>query len=102
MVQGVHYGWIPSSRELWASAMEQAEASVRLEARSSFAYSVLAYLHVMHGRYEEAQEAIRRAVALNPYDMGARGVEGICHTVEGKHREAIELVSMPAQRGLSD
>jgi adenylate cyclase len=102
MVQGVHYGWIQSNRELWASAMELAESSVRLDPRSSFAFSILAYMHVMQGRYEAAQEAARRAVELNPYDMGARGVQGICHLVVGEHREAIELFSMAVQRGTSD
>jgi adenylate cyclase len=102
MVQGVHYGWIPSSRELWASATHLAEVSVRLDPRSSFAYSILAYLQIMQGRYEDAHEASKRAVELNPYDMGARGVQGICHFVVGQHREAIELLSMAAQRGNSD
>lgn len=102
MVQGVQYGWIKSSRELWAQAMELAESSVRLDPRSSFAFSILAYMHVMQGRYEAAIEAIKRAVALNPYDMGARGVQGICHLLIGEHREAIELLSMAVQRGNSD
>jgi adenylate cyclase len=102
MVQGVQYGWLKSSRQLWAEAMELAESSVRLDPRSSFAYSILAYMHMMQGRYEAAQEAIRRAVELNPYDMGARGVQGICHLVVGEHREAIELLSMAVQRGNSD
>ena len=30
-------------------------------------------------------DAVRRAVELNPYDMGARGVLGICHLVIGEH-----------------
>ena len=47
-------------------------------------------------------DAANRAVALNPYDMGARGVLGICHFVTGEHRRAIELFSMAAQRGNSD
>jgi adenylate cyclase len=102
MVQGVHYGWIPSSRELWASAMDLAETSVRLDPRSSFAFSILGYMHVMQGRYDAAHEAINRAVELNPYDMGARGVQGIYHLVVGKHREAIELLSMAFQRGSGD
>jgi adenylate cyclase len=102
MTQGVHYGWIKSTRELWDSAMELARDSVRLDPRSSFAFSVLAYLHAMEGRTEAAQDAIRKAVALNPYDMGARGVEGICHFVRGEHREAIALLSMAVQRGNSD
>jgi TolB-like protein/class 3 adenylate cyclase/Flp pilus assembly protein TadD len=102
MVQGVQYGWLKGSQELWASAMELAESSVRLDPRSSFAFSILAYLDVMQGRYEDAHEAIRRAVELNPYDMGARGVQGICHLVTGEHRKAIELLSMAAQRGNSD
>jgi adenylate cyclase len=102
MVQGVHYGWIRSTRELWGSAMELAESSVRLDPRSSFSFSILAYLHAMGGNYEAAHDAIRRAVALNPYDMGARGVQGICHFVSGEHREAIELLSMAGQRGNGD
>ena len=44
----------------------------------------------------------KRAVGLNPYDMGARGVLGLCHLVSGEHRQAIELFSMAAQRGNSD
>jgi adenylate cyclase len=102
MTQGVHFGWIKSSRDLWTSAMELAEASVRLDPRSSFAFSILAYLHAMEGHYEAAQDAIRKAVELNPYDMGARGVQGICHLVVGEHREAIKLFSMAVQRGNSD
>jgi adenylate cyclase len=102
MVQAVHYGWIKSTRDLWASAMSLAESSVRLDPRSSFAFSILAYLHAMQGRHEAAREAIRKAVALNPYDMGARGVEGVCCFVAGEHREAIELLSMVAQRGNGD
>jgi adenylate cyclase len=102
MVQGVHYGWLTSSRELWAQAMELAETSVRLDPRSSFAFSILAYMHVMQGHYDAAREAVDRAVELNPYDMGARGVQGICHLVVGEHREAIDLLSMAFQRGSGD
>ena len=75
---------------------------MKLDPRSSFAFSILAYMHVMQGRYEDAHEAIKRAVTLNPYDMGARGVQGICHLVVGEHREAIALLSMAVQRGNSD
>ena len=102
LVQGVHYGWIRSTRELWAEAMNLAESSVRLDPRSSFAFSILAYVHAMQGNYEAALEAGNRAVELNPYDMGARGVLGLCHLVIGEHRQAVELFSMAVQRGNSD
>jgi adenylate cyclase len=102
LVQGVQYGWIRSTRELWAEAMNLAENSVRLDPRSSFAFSILSYLLAMQGHYEEALEASKRAVELNPYDMGARGVLGICHLVIGEHRQAIELFSTAVQRGNSD
>ncbi len=102
LVQGVQYGWIRSTRELWAEAMRLAENSVRLDPRSSFAFSLLSYLHAMEGHHDAAMEAARRAVELNPYDMGARGVLGICHLVIGEHRQAIELFSTAAQRGNSD
>ena len=101
-IQGVQFGWIRSTRELWASAMSLAETSVRLDPRSSFAFSILAYLHAMEGHHEAAVDAIKRAIELNPYDMGARGVLGICHLVVGEHRQAIELFSMAVQRGNSD
>jgi adenylate cyclase len=102
MVQGVHYGWIKSTRELWGEAMNLAETSVRLDPQSSFAFSILAYLHTMQGNHEAAHGAIRKAVQLNPYDMGARGVQGICHLASGEHRLAIELLSMAVTRGNSD
>jgi adenylate cyclase len=102
MVQGVHYGWIKSTGELWVEAMHLAETSVRLDPQSSFAFQVLAYLLAMQGQHEAAHDAIRKAVALNPYDMGARGVQGICHICSGEHREAIELLSMAVTRGNSD
>jgi len=102
MVQGVQYGWIRSTRELWTEAMNLAESSVRLDPRSSFAFSILSYMHAMEGQYEAAMEAANRAVKLNPYDMGARGVLGICHLVIGEHRQAIELFSTAVQRGNSD
>ena len=102
MVQGVQYGWIKSTRELWAEAMNLAESSVRLDPRSAFAFSILSYLHAMQGSHEAAREAANTAVRLDPYDMGARGVLGISHLVIGEHREAIELFSMAVQRGNSD
>jgi adenylate cyclase len=102
LVQGVQYGWIRSTRELWDEAMSLAESSVRLDPRSSFAFSILAYMHAMNGSHEAALDAAKKAVELNPYDMGARGVLGICHLVGGEHRQAIELFSMAAQRGNSD
>src|SRR5882762_4864421 len=102
LVQGAHYGWIKSTRQLWTEAMSLAESSVRLDPRSSFAFSILAYMHAMQGNYEAAMDAGKRAVELNPYDMGARGVLGICHLVIGEHRQAIELFSAAVQRGNSD
>jgi adenylate cyclase len=102
LTQGVQYGWIRSTRELWGEAMDLTETSVRLDPRSSFAFSILAYLHAMEGNYEAALDAVKRAVELNPYDMGARGVQGMCHLVVGEHRQAIELFSMAVQRGNSD
>jgi adenylate cyclase len=102
LVQGVQYGWIRSTRELWTEAMDLAESSVRLDPRSSFAFSILSYVHAMEGNYEAAMEAAKRAVNVNPYDMGARGVLGICHLVIGEHRQAIELFSTAMQRGNSD
>jgi adenylate cyclase len=102
LVQGVQLGWIKSTRELWAEAMELAESSVRLDPRSSFAFALLAFMHAMDGHYEPAMEAAKRAVELNPYDMGARGVLGICHLASGEHRQAIELFSTAVQRGNSD
>jgi TolB-like protein/class 3 adenylate cyclase/Tfp pilus assembly protein PilF len=101
-IQGSQFGWIPSTRELWASSVSLAESSVRLDPRSSFAFSLLAYLHAMQGHYEAAMDAIKRAIELNPYDMGARGVLGICHMVIGDHRRAVELFSMAVQRDNSD
>src|SRR6202171_938736 len=47
-------------------------------------------------------DAAKKAVELNPYDMGARGILGICHLVIGQHRQAIELFSTAVQRGNSD
>jgi adenylate cyclase len=102
LVQGVQYGLIRSTRELWAEAMSLAQSSVRHDPRSSFAFSILSYIHAMEGHHDEAMEAAKRAVELNPYDMGARGVLGICHLVTGEHRQAIELFSTAAQRGNSD
>jgi adenylate cyclase len=102
MVQGVHYGWIKSTSQLWAEAMNLAESSVRLDPRSSFAFALLSYMHAMEGNYEPAMEAANRSVTLNPYDMGARGVLGICHLFVGEHQQAIELFSTAAQRGNSD
>ena len=102
MIQAIHFGWIKSTRELWTTAMSLAESSVRLDPRSSFAFQILAYLQAIEGHYEEAMDASKRAVELNPYDMGARGVKGFCHFMSGEHRQAIELFSMAAQRGNSD
>ena len=102
LVQGVQFGWIKSTGELWSEAMNLAEESVRLDPRSSFAFSIVAYVHAMEGNHDAAMNAARKAVELNPYDMGARGVLGICHLCIGEHRQAIELFSTAFQRGNSD
>jgi adenylate cyclase len=102
MVQGVQYGWIRSTSQLWTEAISLAESSVRLDPRSSFAFCILSYMHAMEGNHEAAMEAAKRAVNLNPYDMGARGILGICHMVIGEHQQAIELFSTAVQRGNSD
>jgi adenylate cyclase len=102
LVQGVQVGWIKSTREVWGEAMSLAESSVRLDPRSSFAFSILAYMQAMEGNHDAALDAGKRAVELNPYDMGARGVLGICHLVIGEHRQAIELFSTAVQLGNGD
>jgi TolB-like protein len=102
MLQSVQFGWIKSTREMFATVMDLAESSVRLDPRSSFAFQILAYVHAVEGHYEVALDAANRAVGLNPYDMGARGVLGMCCFASGEHRQAIELFSMAAQRGNSD
>ncbi len=101
-IQAIQFGWIKSTREAWDSAMTLAESSVRLDPRSSFAFQILAYLHAAEGHFEAAMDAAKRAVTLNPYDMGARGVLGVCHLVIGEHRQAIELFTMAAQQGNND
>ena len=101
-LQSIQFGWMKGTRELWSTAMSLAATSVRLDPRSSFAFSILSWVHALDGHYDAAMDAAKRAVALNPYDMGARGVLGICHFVIGEHREAIELFSMAAQRDNSD
>ncbi|MBR1199667.1 tetratricopeptide repeat protein [Bradyrhizobium sp. AUGA SZCCT0240] len=102
MMQSIQFGWIKSTRELWTTAMDLAESSVRLDPRSSFAFQIVAYLHALEGHHEVSMDAANRAVGLNPYDMGARGVLGFCYFYAGDHRQAIELISMAAQRGNSD
>src|SRR4051794_16900151 len=87
-IQSIQFGWVKGTREMWAEAMKLAETSVRLDPRSSFAFSILSWTHALEGHYEAAMDAAKRAVALNPYDNGARGVPGICHSVMGEHREA--------------
>src|SRR5258708_3479624 len=101
-IQGIQFGWIKSTRELWDSSRQLAESSVRLDPRSSFAFQILAYVNAVQGHYEAAMDAGKRAVALNPYDMGARGVLGMCHLMIGEHRHPIERFSIAAQRGNSD
>ncbi|MGA2055795.1 MAG: adenylate/guanylate cyclase domain-containing protein [Bradyrhizobium sp.] len=102
MVQGIQYGWIRSTRELWTEAMSLAESSVQLDPRSSFAFGLLSYMHAMEGNHDVAMEAAKKSVELNPYDMGMRGVLGLAHFASGNHPQAIELFSMAAQRGNSD
>src|SRR3954462_7095492 len=85
MMQSIQFGWIKSTRDLWTTSMDLAESSVRLDPRSSFAFQIVAYLHALEGHYEVAMDAANRAVGLNPYDMGARGVLGFCYFYSGEH-----------------
>ncbi|MGJ5076467.1 adenylate/guanylate cyclase domain-containing protein [Bradyrhizobium oligotrophicum] len=102
LMQGINFGWIKGSRELWDEAKNLALDSVRLDGRSSFAYAILAFVQAMQGDHEDGMKAARKATELNAYDMGARGVLGLCHMVNGEHQQAIDLFSIAAQRGNSD
>ncbi|MGJ4961273.1 adenylate/guanylate cyclase domain-containing protein [Bradyrhizobium sp. HKCCYLRH3061] len=102
LMQGINFGWIKGSRELWDEAKNLALDSVRLDARSSFAYAILAFVQAMQGDHEDGMKAARKATELNAYDMGARGVLGLCHMVNGEHQQAIDQFSIAAQRGNSD
>ncbi|MGJ5129866.1 adenylate/guanylate cyclase domain-containing protein [Bradyrhizobium oligotrophicum] len=102
LMQGINFGWIKGSRELWEEAKNLALDSVRLDARSSFAYAILAFVQAMQGDHDDGMKAARKATELNAYDMGARGVLGLCHMVNGEHQQAIDLFSIAAQRGNSD
>jgi len=59
-------------------------------------------VQAMQGAHEEGMKAARKATELNAYDMGARGVLGLCHMVAGEHQQAIDQFSISAQRGNSD
>ena len=102
LIQAIQFGWIKSTRELWDSAMSLAESSVRLDPRSSFAFQILAYLHALEGHHEAAMDAAKRAVGLNPYDMGARGVLGVCHLLQrrtpARHRTVYDGSAARQQR----
>src|SRR4029077_10790661 len=89
-IQGIQFGWIKSTRELWDGAMSLAESSVRLDPRSSFAFQILAYPPAIEGHHDAGMDPPNGAVGLNPDDMGARGVLGFCHLMSGEHRQAIE------------
>ena len=102
LIQGVQYGWIKSTKELWTEAMCLAQRSLQLDSRSAFAFAILSYMNAMDGNHEAAMAAAKRAAELNPYDMGVRGILGLCHFVNGDHQQAIELFSTAAQRGNSD
>src|SRR5258708_16179433 len=93
LVQGIQFGWMKSTRQLWSEAMSLAEASVRLDPRSSFAFSILSYMHAMEGNYDAALGAANRAVKVNPYDLGARGFLGIRHLVIPEHHPPPHLFS---------
>ena len=60
LIQGIQFGWIKGTRELWDSAMGLAESSVRLDPRSSFAFQILAYLHAA-GRALRGGDGCRQA-----------------------------------------
>ena len=103
LVQGVQYGWIKSTSELWTEAMELAESSVRLDPRSSFAFSIcpmcMRWRAITRPRWTPA----KRAVELNPVRYGRpRRSRNYVNLVVGEHRQAIELFSIAVQRGNSD
>jgi adenylate cyclase len=90
--RAIQFGWIKEHARSVGSRNEP--RGEQRPARSPFVLCVqiLAYLHAAEGHYEAAMDAAKRAVGLNPYDMGARGVLGICHLVSGEHRHADRTV----------
>ena len=103
MMQGIQFGWIKSTRELWTEAMEsggkQRPARSRVRPLPFRSCPICTRWKDITKR---AMDAAKKGGRANPYDMGARGVLGFCHLVIGEHREAIELFSMAAQRGNTD
>ena len=56
--------------ELWTEAVSLAESSVRLDPRSSFAFSILAYLHAMQGHHEAAMDGGKAGGGVEPVRHG--------------------------------
>ena len=103
MVQGIQYGWIKSTRELWAEAMELAESSVRLDPRSAYAFPILSYMHAHEAAITRRPGKPRRGRSSSIPMTWARAASSACAISSiGEHREAIELFSTAVQRGNTD
>ena len=70
-------------------AFRLAQLAVETDDTFGWAYTALASVHLMYGRYDEANSAIDRAVALQPSDGDALAYQGFHRFWAGRPQQAL-------------
>ncbi len=86
----VEQGWVPDPREAMTKAEEAAREAIRLDERNSRGPALLARVLAMRQRFDEAKEASRRSLALNPSDAEGYWSLGIAQLYSSEIASAIE------------
>ena len=71
-----HYRWSEAPKESYAAMLDSAERAVATDDHDPWAFTMLAWANIFARRWDEAQTAIDRAVALSPNFAPALGFRG--------------------------
>ena len=83
-------GWIEDQASALAMAYTLARRAVLLDEADCRARWLLGNIHIYRREYDEACAHLRRAIALNPNDVDARGIYGLYLIAVGETEAALE------------
>jgi len=88
------FGWVADRAQTLGAALALAQRAVMLDGAASRPRSLLGFVHTFRREYDEARAQLRTAIDLNPNDVEARALYGVCLIAAGEPDGALEQLDI--------
>jgi adenylate cyclase len=96
------YGWGDSPEQSLKNMLATAQMAIAADGSDALAWTVLAWASQFAHRWDDAIEAIERAIQLSPNFVPAIGIRGGIRALNGEPDSAIESINQAARLSPSD